>query len=80
MAQVGFDKGGGEHNRGSGGETPSRRRPRGFGGYAPSRQRIFTVFKYKNTHFSTLFYRKRACSDATTMDNAKILPPLMSKS
>ena len=54
----------GRHNLGYGGETPSRRRLRGSGGVAPA----------------ALFYRKRACSDAVTMDNAKIFPQLMSKS
>ena len=40
----------------------------------------FYGFHIKNTHFSTFFYRKKACGDAVTMDNAKIFPQLMSKS
>ena len=43
-----------------------RRRPRECGGVAPAANK-FLVFKKKNTHFSTLFYRKRACSDAVTI-------------
>ena len=39
-------------------------------------------FSHKNSHFSTLFYRKRACSEqvsAVTMDNAKMFLQLMFK-
>ena len=41
---------------------------------------IFYGFHINSIPFNTLFYRKRACSDAVTMDNAKIFPQLMSKS
>ena len=65
------------HNRGSGGEAKERR---GCEGVAPSRQRIFAVFTLKNTHFSTLFYRKRHAVSAVTIHNAKIFLQRMSKS
>ena len=32
----------------------------------------------KKLILATLFYRKRACSNAVTMDNAKMFPQLMS--
>ena len=49
-------------------------------GSIPQPPTNFYGFHLNNTHFNTLFYRKRACSDAVTMDNAKIFPQLMSKS
>ena len=45
----GFGKGGGHH--------------RGPGGRSSPRPTNFYDFHIKNTHFSTLFYRKRACSE-----------------
>ena len=69
---------GGGHTRGSEGETSSGRRLRG--GVAPSRQRIFAVSYKKNSHFSTIFIEKRLAMSAVTMDNAKIISHLMSKS
>ena len=70
------------HNRGCRGKAPSRRRLGGSGGYVPSRQRILRFSRKKNTHFSSLFYRKWACSECShyNIDNAKIFLQLLSKS
>ena len=57
MAQEGFDKGGG-HNHGSGGETPSRRRPRGLGAKPPAANEFLRFSNIKTLILAHFFIEK----------------------